>query len=394
MGIRKESLPERLQYFLDGAVESLELDAGSYWICVLYGDPSELAKIIYQPPLMDEVQILTAVREGRILRSLVSRVEICHQLALYANTIFPRLAPSRRSVLIFCSFSGYGYAIQELSRVLSDWALTDSTVGGCLQDLKREKSCLTKQGRPWPRLESRLRSPRFIRKYVKRSDTAQQMRALADITIKRLPLVSAKIEGDVLSDLVKDFRSQSLFIERAKVSRKLNKQRHKLLKRAVIAASAILGGPSVTALARSESVILLGQTVDFQLQRRTSLAELGHGGLDVSVLSKTGETLAHLCVYVDKTPVIEQAAGLALYAAAGLEVDIIRQANVTMLLPAGEKHPLFEGRKHNRAISSLFWSDIDGERRRCEAYWRVTEKLWVQVMRVFVFGRYAYLVPV
>jgi hypothetical protein len=57
--------------------------------------------------------------------------------------------------------------------------------------------------------------------------------------------------------------------------------------------------------------MLQGQNMALEVSSRGDIARLGHGGLTVHLCTPAGDRLSGLCVYFDKTPVLDQVAAIA-----------------------------------------------------------------------------------
>lgn len=78
--------------------------------------------------------------------------------------------------------------------------------------------------------------------------------------------------------------------------------------------------------------------------RRSSLADVGHGALEVRLLDPAGQRLAHVCVYFDRMPVLDQVAALAMLIATGDEASVIETGDLFAITSAGARHPLVTDR--------------------------------------------------
>jgi hypothetical protein len=421
MEIRKTQLPHHIEYFLDGASESMELDGGSYFLCHLYGDPDRLAAIVDPPlPLTPE----RAMAKDFRLRERTTR-EICHDLINYADSLLPQIPVEQRGAVVYAGFSWIKYAIDQLAECQANWAVTDATVGGCLQPFLKKYN-LKRNGSIPPRLNRRLHAPNFIRRYVKSENGSLELRAVCTQVMRRCATVPKEYvkSGHLVADMERQRQAFPLSGEQetlavdladrtdalvdapqrrvklsAKGRRELRARRkvhHRVLRRAAVIASAVLGASTVSALARGEPIKIEGDTAKFELTRRDSLARVGHGALRVSMLDKSDRRIAELCVYFEGTPAIDQAVAFSLYAKAGLESEIIETANVTSR-EEGADHPLLAAKRAARAepavadvmtaLNNFRHEPYDRWRARCEQYWNETRGIWIEALTVFVTGQ-------
>lgn len=415
---RKERLSYEIEYFLDGASESMELDTGTYFMCHLYGDSGRLAAII-DPPLPLTPERIDA-RDFRI-RNRTTR-EICHDLIDYADTLLPQLPLERRGHIVYAGFAWIKHAIEQLAKCHAQWAVTDATVGGCLEPFRKRHN-LKRDGSIPPKLNRRLHAPSFIRRYVKSEHGSLELRTVCSQIMRRCAMVpKGHVKpGNLFAELTRlpprpseetaaiDLAERMAFvlgrtdpILTKSGKRKLNarrKARQRVLRRAAVIASAVLGASTVSALARGEPIKIDGDTAKFELTRAGSLTKVGHGALNVALLDKADKRIASLCFYFDKTPAIDQAVAFALYCRSGLESEIIESANVTMR-EEGADHPLLAAKRaerHNQfdveaperitaALNSWRHEPYDRCRARCDRYWNETKDRYIEALTVFVTG--------
>jgi len=178
----------------------------------------------------------------------------------------------------------------------------------------------------------------FIEENERGFRTAQSMKELADL------------EGFYRA-AKKRFDDSAEFADRAeKVCPRGTLRR--VIKRAFRTAVRVLPAADVSKFARGDSIRLEGQKLDLIVERSGSLAGIGAHQLDITLAERGGKRLADLCLYIDNTPALDQLTGLALAMAAGDEHDLVRDANVIRVYPAGENHPLLMGRKRAQVAAT------------------------------------------
>lgn len=396
MEIRRARLDDHVEYFIDGASEANEIDGCTAVTLRLYGDPIVTRNIV------------DANHPGKGWRG---RCQNGIELSNYASTLLARLPAERRGALIYGGLASLHHMIRELAKVLADWGATDETEGGAMKPFLRKRSRLQGDGSIFHRTARRIHSPSWIRRYIKQNESGESrhLRTVAKIAFDRIGLTPADTIRDGFAAIRADLNLQlewqrQDYVPRPEVQEARNrvlrgtaagipKDRRKILKRAAVLAAGILGASTVSALARGEPIAITGPTVALQVQKRTSLASLGHGHLSVAVTDHSGAHLADLCVYFDKTPALDQVTGLALWMKAGLEAELIEKANITSMGAAGYAHPLFEARQKNNQLlfdalmrSPWHGSTWEAHRQRVDDYWKATGAVWTEALAVFVLG--------
>jgi len=424
MEVRTTALPGHVEYHIDCATEGGEID----W-CVsntlrLYGDADVMDEIIGSPLTIQDIRD----RVARLpLRPWNNRRSIAEELTAHAEKILPQLPIERQGALIYSGIASLFFIIASSTEYWSNCAISDAIDGGYLEPYRRGRHLrIGRNGKPFKNMMRRLHSPSFIRRYVKRSEPIEELRQVANAALRRLDLVPIGLVRDAGEDLRRELNAQmeagrialreredrmtEAFRAEAAAGRKAVRQmrakvraRRRVLKRASVMAAGILGMATVGALARGEPIRIDGPTVTLEVQRRTSLAAIGHGTLAISLLDHGGTRLADLCVYIDDTPAIDQVTGFALCMRSGLEAEVLKTANLTMVTPAGKGHPAIATRRVNQIAEELLrprdevmeraaarhiqrrttWED---ERTRNEAYWKATEKIWLAAVAARVLG--------
>lgn len=430
MEIRRTPLPGHIEYMLDGATESNEIDGCTSTTLRLYGDPDRLDVIAEKPMTAEQMiarmQIPREELNGAIVNSMNDRLARAEKMMVYTDEILEQMEPQRRGTLIYDGIRSIGYQINSISEVLADWAMTDTVEGGCMERFKKGREILLdRRGDPYPRTLRMICSPSFIRRYVKRIRTEEvtALRKSTDIQVARLHTVPLKyvfhdeaLFADLDEQLVA-FRAHRA-AEVAEQERQLwqpenfglppssskfkripphmDQKRRKLLKRASKIASSVLGVQAVNALARGDKIKVEGPTITLQMQKRGLLTDFGHGGLDVAILDHDGGRLADLCIYQDKVPVIDQAVGFALMVQSGMEKELVDESNIIRTTDDGEKNELIAEKKRSvvgrenvfagiRQISGRWGYETHRQWR--QRYWAMTKPIWLDTVAVAVMGR-------
>jgi hypothetical protein len=406
---RRTAPAPEVEYFLDGAQDNVELDSCSAMTLRLYGDDAVMLPIA--------TQTFNGYRERRVH---------CLQMAAVADEILPHLPEHRRAGLIHMGLKNTLREVEQLAEIYANWAIDDEVEGGAMEpwrDVYRMRN-----GVIFKRTMRRLRSPKFIRRQVKKhAGEATHLTDLANIMLRRMRAVPI---GSIRPDraIMDDFRAQINFkrvpikTERAKI-----RADRKMIVRSLNTAISILGQETVSAFLRGEEIKIAGSESILILRKRGALTDRGHGCLSVGLADRNGTRLADLCTYIESTPTLDQLAGFALWMQAGEDGEAIKEANVVSLSEAGEGHPLLVretrraredlqdqiaayGRLYGTNAAEQILGIIDGtnplcrrrrrrhppqqltyeeKRQRNDAYWQETKEHWIGAMVVLVLGRSA-----
>lgn len=431
MEIRRTPLPGHIEYTLDGATESNEIDGCTSTTLRLYGDPERLDVIVERPMTADQMierlRLYPTGLPGTHADMMNNRLAKAEKLMLYTDEILAQMEPRRRGTLIHDGIRSTGYQINSISSVLSDWAMTDTIEGGCMEPFKKGRDIrLDRRGDPYPRTLRMICSPSFIRRYVKRIRTEEvtALRKSTDIQVARLhtvPLEYVRHDDSIFVDLdqqlvaFRDHRAAEVAEQERQLWRPENfgespsafrllpthmdPKRRKLLKRASKIASSVLGVQAVNALARGDKIKVEGPTITLQMQKRGLLTDFGHGQLSVAILDHSGVPLADLCIYQDKVPVIDQAVGFALMIQSGMEKELVEESNIIRSTAEGEKNELIAEKNRSaislrggvRQISGRWGYETHRQWRR--RYWEITKQIWLDTVAVAVMGRNRKMFP-
>jgi hypothetical protein len=385
-----------VEYFLDCAAEAEEIDACSYMTLRLYGDDAAIRKII-------DVETDKGYRARRAK---------CLELAELANAIIPNLPPKRRGGLVRAGFHSISTWIENTAEALANWGIEDEIDGGCMIDFRKISRTNRRSGETFKRTNRRVRSPNYIRRYVKMEGprTADHL-----IVLTRIMLDRARRFGlDYDPGIVRDYRAQ-LNHRRMVKERKNRRKTHaarKVIRRSLSTAVSILGQETVSSFLRGEEVRMLGTDIMLTLRKRGRLSDTGHGCLSVGLASRDGTALADLCTFIDKTPTLDQLTGFALWMQSGEEEAILQRANIVRIEEAGRGHPILAKRRQDQAVEAaqelarllgpeeaarvealmagpeklrggLSSSD---RRERNNKYWQETRSQWIEALVVLVIG--------
>lgn len=382
-----------VEYFLDSALDAGELDACSAMTLRLYGDDATILPVIDGPPSHYRV------RRQKSLR-----------LAEMADAILPNLPPRRRGGLVRKGLAHATHQIVELAETFSNWAIDDEVDGGAMLPFRDQPRA--RNGVPFKRTMMRLRSPKFVRRYVKHEgpEHADHLKALATLAMRRAA-ACGRIEHD--DSITADWRMQINFRNRQdeRDGWKTLRANRKIILRSLRTAISVVGEEAVRAFLRGEEVKLVGREAILVLRKRGELTDRGHGCLSVGLASRDGTRLADLCTFIENTPTLDQLAGFALWMNAGEERAILEKANVIEATDAGRAHVLLQFRptpEQDRtwALAELVGperaaeiADIlsnrkprrrqlsyEDQRARNDAYWKETQGEWIEAMMVFVIG--------
>lgn len=365
------------EYFLDGATEYGEITVTTATTLRLYGDVDQLHALI------------TAQREQRGYRA---RFELCRHLTALAAGILQRLPGPRRSALVSMGWLGLQRSVSELAECMGDWAIEDETRGGALKSFRKTWRC-DREYRPTKKVARKLNSPGWIHRYVKNNNSAIELRRTAE-EYREMCRGATFADREPVEAIIADLNRQMAHTEPQElqvaasegVSRPLSQKDRKVAKRAAVMAAAVLGATTVGAFAQGLPVTIPGNDIALQITKHGSLVRPGHGQLGVTVLDTENRRLADLCVYLDKTPALDQLTGFALHMQAGLEKEVLSAANLIRVTEDGLNHPAFEGRATARAASPIL-GRYELQRIRSREYYAATKHMWVSEAREFILGR-------
>lgn len=365
----------------------------------LYGDDAELLPIV--TGRFDTFRI----RQGH-----------CLGLADIADEILDRLPDARRSGLVHAGLCRIAFEVAQFAEIFSSWAIDDAVHGGALEPF-RSSIRASADGAVFKRTMRRLRSPRFIRRYVKgHASEAAHLKRLCEIMLRRARALPGPAKRD--PSISTDWRTQ--INNRIKVTlrrgrRDLRADR-KVILRSLRTATSVVGAEAVAAFLRGEEVRLIGSQSILAVSKRGRLTERGHGCLSIALADCDGTKLADLCTFVEDTPTLDQLAAFALWMASGEDRAVLDTANVIATEEVGRRHPLLADKRRallmrEDAMAALI-RDVGPEaanriaetvslrgpsrmrgcpsyedwRARNDAYWKETQDQWIEAMTVLIIG--------
>ncbi len=386
-----------VEYFLDGASECHEMDAGTAMTLRLYGDDREIASII-----------------GEGASHYRVRQQKCLRLAEVADRILLRLPEARRAGLVRSGLMHVTHAATELAETFSNWAIDDQIEGGDLEPFRYERT-RSRNGVPFKRTMRRLRSPKFVRRYVKVTapEHADHLRVLAELAVRRASLFGVAHDPTISADYRAQLNFHAVVEERQR--RSGARADRKMILRSLRAATSVVGEESVRAFLRGEEIKLIGREAVLVLRKRGTLTDRGHGSLSVALADRNGTRLADLCTFIENTPTLDQLAGFALWMGAGEEKAVLETANVIQTTDEGRGHPLLCHRPQpprrdrewavaelttligpeaaNRIANMTFSGrpvvrqiTHEEQRARNDAYWAQMKGHYIEAMLVYVIG--------
>lgn len=398
MQLQSAPVPPDVAFFLDAALEHEELDAGSHVALKLYAPRVELMRIVD-----GEWKLGTGTAPKRL--------DVCEKLTGLASSIMPELPIETRGAIAHAGVLHMRGQVNTLSWCLGTWAIEDEIQGGCLVPYKNRISRAAHRYELSKKQERRLHAPTFVRRYVKGNDDARRLRRQGSLVISRAAPIprammsdAAQLHANLLAEQLlaahegyRRFNQRQIsrmadtFIVGRSVTtpasaRKFARKQRRVIKRAAVCASSIIGSAGLTAFARGMPVTIEGQSLHLEVARLGSAASTGHGAISVvAVDPKSRRRLADLCVYHEKTPALDQVTALALAMSAGEEADIIATANLSNVSELGLAHSLIAER--GRAKMQREWSPRDAQKAKNEAYYQSTKSMWIESLGVFVLGR-------
>jgi len=362
------------------------------------------------------------------------------QLMDIAGQTIRTLPPEIVGGLAYASLHWLDGRLTSFVNWLASWAYQDATTGGAAKSFIRPPR-LDDDAHPFKRTARQLRSPDFIKRHVRSEKEPRQFRTHVARIIALTELVPSSLIRDQspLFHSEMDAQRQRAKVEGAKrmaefwadaeagravydepgrhveLKRKLAKGRKRrvrreraVIKRGLLAAERFLPRSTISDFVHGRPVLIRGTHMDLMVQSRGNLAARGHGAIDLSAVKITSEAdpekFADLCFYVDDTPAIDQLTAIALNLQSDDETEVIKAANVTLLLPGGRDIPMLADRArdsvlHQRAADPENWTTlISGRfsRRDCRetrqlnesAYIEETRSIWRERVEVEILGRW------
>lgn len=434
-------LPHETEYFLDSAVECLDLDHGARMTLITFGDRARIAEILEGRALRGRAAPLdmagTAEAKARYARFKALRLGRCVELTAYADEILTQLGPKYRIGAHITAVRGLLTEVARHAEIYADWAVSDSYEGGYLERFNRRVYTRWRQEARdrdgTKRTGRKLRSPAFIKRYIVAREESLRLRAcwhaiarrgvpkftdadLAEgITVfdaafeehrARLREAERRAEAAFWVDFNRDAEARTnpepkVVIKVKKSFLRERAQRRKTIKRAAMLAAGFLGASAVSAFANGKPVLIEGREMAFEVSKASHLARIGHGAVRLAVLDTARARLAELCFYIEDTPALDQLVAIDLAVRAGEEREILSTANVTKIEAAGVGHALLGARgvpePELQPVRRAAWRNgvivpagptrQELQHARNTAYFAETKDLWIDTLGVYTFNR-------
>lgn len=390
---RTFDLPADVGYILDGACEEHEILGCHHYAISTYGEV----------PRLDE--IMNRERTGRGIRG---RRQMTDDICAYANEIIAAMPEHERAWVAVLAHAHARRIVDDYADHLASWNFEDATVGGCAIAFR---SCLRmdRDGNPTPKARRKLHSPKAIRRYVRLYDLDFLLSPLAVLKLLPLPNNASLADGFYREQerrirerrdaqyaaMARVIDANRAGLKKAPKQIKTESTARKVVKRAAVLASALLGASTVAAFAKGEPVQLSGQNINFEIRAAGKLSSVGHGGIKIMLSDKTGEKLAGLCVYHKDTPALDQLTAFALRIESGEEEEIVKVGNLYQVTPVGAQHDLLKSRiKKEEPLGFYPDARLAGSRSpqfqaRMAQYLGATLDIYRDAIATFLFGRRA-----
>ncbi len=353
---RLAHLPADIGYILDAACEEHEILGCHHYALNAYGETARLDEITN--------------RERGAWR-LRGHREMAAEICDYANEIIAEMPASERLYVANMAHAHARKIVNDYADHLASWNFEDATVGGCAISF-RGRVRMRKDGTPTPKALHRLRSPKAIRRYVKFAEIEHLRAPLAVLHALPSPddirfggafldeideRITARRDAQyaAMRRIAEQARDSMPVVRMRKKRAKAVAESRKVVKRAAVLASALLGASTVAAFAKGQPVVLPGEAVNFEITAQGCLSQLGHGGVRVGLIGKDGRRLAGLCVYHEGTPAFDQLTAFALRVEAGEEAEIIETGNLYQITNAGAEHEILK--RKQKAIPVVEYPD-------------------------------------
>lgn len=353
------SLPLHAYVVLDNLYDDNLIDEGTY-LAVMARMPHAEAS-----GLFDGLENYDARKSDHRTKNVPAKREFSARLTAIADVVIAGLGADEQRAIAALRVSWLMRQATSLAWFFAITSFEDQTTGGALESWL-PKPRLHPDGRPYRKVWARIHAPEFMRTKIAAERESEQFAA----EVRRIMPV-APVEA-VDTDLIDRWRQR--IEEERRIAREANDRlfwrgrgidplarfimspkqiaaRRRVIKRAFRTAVRVLPAADVSKFARGDSIRLEGQKLDLIVERSGSLAGIGAHQLDITLAERGGKRLADLCLYIDNTPALDQLTGLALAMAAGDEHDLVRDANVIRVYPAGEAHPLLLGRTMARVAA-------------------------------------------
>ncbi len=353
------SLPLHAYVVLDALYDDKLIDEGTYLVIMARMTHGESAF------LFDGLETYELRRADTRMASVPGKREFGARLNAMADAAIASFGDDERRSIAALRVRWLRRQASDLAWFFAITSFEDQTTGGALEPWL-PKVRLHRDGRPFRKVWAKLHSPEFMRQKVVAERESSDFAADAARIMKDAP------DGPVDEDLIARWRQR--IEEERRIARDANERafwlvrgmdplaafrlsprqiakQRRVIKRAVKTALRVLPATDVSRFVKGDSIRLEGHALDLIVERGGSLAGIGAHQLEITLAERGGKRLADLCLYIDETPALDQLTGLALAMAAGDEHDVVRDANVIRVYPAGEQHPLLLGRTRARVAA-------------------------------------------
>lgn len=391
--LRTTPFPVAALRFIDDATSGWNVTLATSAALKLYGDASAVMAIKNRHG--------EAPAEFRdLLKSLNRGVPTPYQsrqmrfdLGTMANDIIRELPPPRRAAIVASAYPHLVNSAISISQCCASWAFEDERIGGAMLPYRRKRARVDRHDNPTKRVARRLHAPSWIRRYVKNNDSAGYLRDIAQqfLSISHYA-VEYELDPADLMMLTDDLEHVAAIDAQSSNepdpferpwSRWIDPSQRKVMRKSAEAAASIVGDDAVSALLRGEHHDIVGPEITYRVRLPHGARGHGHGQLSVTMI-EGGRELARLCVYVPKTPALDQVAAIALHAMAGEDREVLDSANIIEALADGVGHPLVAARRVTQFMATE--GRYEREHRLQREYFARTQSEWLESTFVFVFG--------
>lgn len=377
------SLPLHAYVVLDNLFDDNLIDEGTYLVIMARMPHGEASA------LFDGLETYEQRREDARLSPIDAKRAFGARLNALADAVIAGLPAEEQSAVASLRLKWLCSQALNLGWFFAITSYEDQTTGGALEPFLNQTR-LHPDGRPFRKVFHRLHGREFMSRKVAELRESTQFASEARRILSAADLYRQPADADLLS------RWRQRIDEERDIARRVNDRvfwrgrdplahftltpkqiaaRRRVVKRALRTALRVLPAPEISKFARGETIRIEGGTLDLLIERSGSLAGIGPHQLDITVAERGGKRLADLCLYIDGTPALDQLTGLALAMAAGEEQEILRDANLIRVYPAGEQHPLLVGRKRGRVRAIR---DVDNVVRLRDEYVERTKFRWAR----------------
>lgn len=396
MLFQRVPLPPDIEYFLDCAQEEDGINAFDHAVLTLLGDRKIVASIVD-----DET-------DGRRV-SFRRRWAKCLRLDAYAQELVADLAHHEQLSFASVGMRWEPMHLLRIAEYMVHFNFEDQTRGGADLPFRRWPRC-DQNYDPTPRARRRLYAPTAIRRYVKMEDQSIPHSRRLAATLRRLPaprpadmelvIALGQEQREAYKATYLKARAEFEARRRRRFNPLFEQPDRRAVRRAASFCAGLIGSDNVSAFARGQAVVLpAGDGVLLEVARACSIGTIGHGALDVRLCDSSGNRLANICVYFDRTPAFDQLAAMAMHVESGNAATIIETGNLFNITNAGAEHPIVRKRMANKSsveVQALVDrierrgvgpSEFDKQKAAMLRYKADIIQIYVEACRTQVWGR-------